>query len=62
MNQKIAKKMTNQRQPARMKHDDAAQSRAFVKKAREIDADETDSAADDLMGRLAQTPPKVREK
>jgi hypothetical protein len=32
------------------------QSKAFIKKAREIEADEEHSAADKLMERLAKTP------
>jgi hypothetical protein len=36
--------------------DDPEQSRAFIDKAREIEADEEHSAADKLMERLAKTP------
>jgi hypothetical protein len=36
--------------------DDPDQSKAFIKKAREIEADEEHSAADKLMERLAKTP------
>jgi hypothetical protein len=36
--------------------DDPKQSRAFIEKAREIEADEEHSAADKLMERLAKTP------
>jgi len=43
------------------KRDDTEQSKAFIKKAREIGADEEWSAADELLGRLAQEPPKPRE-
>jgi hypothetical protein len=42
--------------------DDPAQSRAFIKKAREIGADEQRSAADELLGKLAKTPPEPRTK
>jgi hypothetical protein len=44
------------------KMDDPAQSRAFIKKAREIEADEDRSAADELLGRLAKMQPKPRNK
>ena len=40
--------------------DDPDQSRVFIKKAREIEADEKQSAADELLGRLAKMPPKPR--
>jgi hypothetical protein len=42
--------------------DDAEQSKAFIKKAREIEADEERSAADKLMERLAKTPPQPKTK
>jgi hypothetical protein len=48
--------------PAKTKRDDPAQSRAFIKKAREIGADEQRSAADELLGKLAKTPPEPRTK
>jgi hypothetical protein len=38
------------------KHDDPEQPRAFVEKAREIEAGEEHSAADKLMERLAKGP------
>jgi hypothetical protein len=44
------------------KPDDNEQSRAFVEKAREIGADEDKSAADELLARLAKTPPEPRNK
>jgi hypothetical protein len=40
--------------------DDPEQSRAFIKKAREIGADEDKSAADQLLGRLAKMPPQPK--
>jgi hypothetical protein len=46
----------------RPSRDDPAQSRAFIKKAREIEADEAASRADDLMGRLAKRPPDPKPK
>jgi hypothetical protein len=46
----------------RVKHDDKEQSRLFIKKAREIGADEQRSAADELLGKLAKTPPEPRTK
>jgi hypothetical protein len=48
--------------PVKTKRDDPAQSRAFIKKAREIGADEQRSAADELLGKLAKTPPEPRTK
>ena len=38
--------------------DDLEQSKAFIEKAREIEADEKHSAADELMGRMAKTKPE----
>jgi hypothetical protein len=40
--------------------DDAEQSKLFAAKAREIEADEKDSAADKLMGALAKMKPEPR--
>ena len=42
--------------------DDKGQSRAFIEKAREIEADEDQSEADELLGRLAKTPPQPKTK
>lgn len=39
------------------KHDDKEQSKRFLEKAREIEADEEKSASDELMRRLAKKPP-----
>jgi hypothetical protein len=44
------------------KPDDKEQSRLFIKKAREIGADEKTSHADELIGRLAKRPPEPRKK
>jgi hypothetical protein len=41
--------------------DDPDQSKLFIKKAREIGADEKKSAADKLMGRLAKMKPEPRK-
>lgn len=49
-------------QAKRPKRDDAAQSRTFIEKAREIGADEKRSEADNLVGRLAKQPPEPRAK
>lgn len=38
--------------------DDPAQSRAFIKAAREAEADENDSEAEAVLGVLAKKPPK----
>ena len=40
--------------------DDPEQSKAFIEKAREIEADEEKSAADELMKRLAAKKPEPR--
>lgn len=40
------------------KPDDKEQSKLFLKKAREIKADEEHSASDELIGQLAKKPPK----
>jgi hypothetical protein len=42
--------------------DDTEQSKAFIEKAREIEADEEHSAADKLMERLAKKPPNPHKK
>jgi hypothetical protein len=42
--------------------DDADQSKLFIEKAREIEADEKHSAADKLMERLAKTKPEPPTK
>ena len=46
--------------PKRRRLDDPEQSRLFVKKAREIGADEEDSAADALLGALHKKPHEPR--
>jgi hypothetical protein len=45
----------------RVKPDDKEQSRLFIKKAREIEADEGKSVSDQLLGRLAKMPPEPRK-
>ena len=44
------------------RRDDATQSKLFIKKAREIGADEKKSRADKLIGKLAEKPPEPRTK
>jgi hypothetical protein len=44
-----------------VKPDDKEQSKLFIEKAREIEADEKHSAADKLMERLAKTKPEPRK-
>jgi hypothetical protein len=44
------------------KRDDPVQSRAFIKKAREIGADEARSGAEELLGFLHKKPPEPRTK
>jgi hypothetical protein len=46
---------------AKPKPDDKAQSKRFIETAREIEADEESSAADELMGRLAKQAPEPRK-
>jgi len=41
--------------------DNPEQSKAFIEKAREIEADEKHSAADKLMGRLVKMKPEPRK-
>jgi hypothetical protein len=47
---------------ARFKPDDKEQSKLFIKKAREIGADEEKSKADDLIEQLAKKPPEPRKQ
>lgn len=44
------------------RRDDPEQSKLFIKKAREIGADEESWAADELLGHLRNKPPKPRIK
>jgi hypothetical protein len=46
----------------RVKPDDKEQSKLFIKKAREIEADEERSAADELLSHLHRRPPEPRTK
>lgn len=41
--------------------DDSEQSKSFIRKAREIEADEKHSASDQLIGRLAKMKPEPRK-
>lgn len=43
------------------KRDDPEQSQMFISTARKHGADEEKSAADELLGRLAKTPHKLRK-
>jgi hypothetical protein len=45
-----------------VKRDNPDQSRAFIEKAKEIGAGDDASRADDVMQRLAKTPPKPKDK
>jgi len=45
-----------------IKRDDKKQSRLFIDKAREIEANEKSSASDQLLGRLAKMKPAPRAK
>lgn len=44
------------------KHDDPEQSKLFMEKAREIEADKAASRADELLERLAKEQPKPHKK
>jgi hypothetical protein len=44
------------------KPDDKEQSKLFLEKAREIEADEESSTADELLSRLAKKPPAPRKR
>jgi hypothetical protein len=44
------------------KPDDNEQSKLFIKKAREIGADEERSISNELIGQLAKKPPEPRKK
>jgi len=44
------------------KRDDPEQSGLFIKKAREIGANDSALPADDLMGKLAKMPPDPKKK
>jgi hypothetical protein len=46
----------------KIKRDDDEQSRLFIKKAREIGADEERSASDELIEQLAKKPPEPRRR
>jgi hypothetical protein len=54
--------MVIERKGRRSKADDKEQSKLFIEKAREIGADEDKSKADELIKRLAKTPPEPRNK
>jgi hypothetical protein len=53
---------TSQRPRSSQTRDDPEQSKAFIEKAREIEADEKRSAADKLMERLAKMKPQPKAK
>jgi hypothetical protein len=46
----------------RVKPDDKEQSKLFIEKAREIEADEKRSVADKLLGHLHSKPPEPHKK
>lgn len=48
--------------PGKVMPDNPSQSEAFLKKARELEADHDASKADDLMGRMAKMKPEPRKK
>ncbi|MGY4227757.1 hypothetical protein ACVMIH_005118 [Bradyrhizobium sp. USDA 4503] len=57
MNPKLKTQKKHRDQPDNPEH-----SKAFIDKAREIEADEDKSAADELMKRLATKKPEPRKK
>jgi hypothetical protein len=52
-----AKPQAMPRKPKTILRDDPEQSKLFIKKAREIGADEQDSSADTVLGQLHKKPP-----
>lgn len=52
----------NDKKHARAQRDDPEQSRLFIEKAREIEADERGSAADKLLDVLGHRTPEPRPK
>ena len=50
--------MTKTKPQQTTRRDDPEQSRLFIKKARDVGADEKESAADKLLGALHHMPPK----
>jgi hypothetical protein len=56
----VAKSSKSPNAPRRA--DDPGQSKLFIEKAREIEADEKHSTADKLMGRLAKMKPEPRKR
>jgi hypothetical protein len=58
----LGRKSKNQSRRQPNSADDKEQSKLFIEKTREIEADEEYSAADKLMGRMARMPPKPTSK
>jgi hypothetical protein len=54
-------RLTSQRPRSSQTRDDPEQSKAFIEKGREIEADEKHPAADKLMERLAKMKPEPRK-
>jgi hypothetical protein len=52
----------SKRRPTPAIQDDEEQSRMFIERAREIEADKQHSDADRLIGHLAKKPPEPRKK
>jgi hypothetical protein len=55
------RKTTSKRTKVQARQDDAAQSKAFIEKAREVGADEENSDADTVMRGLARTLPELHK-
>lgn len=65
MNTKAQKKPAAKREKSKRRagRDDPEQSRQFIEKAKEIEADqESDDAADSIMERLGSKPPQQHKK
>jgi transposase-like protein len=61
-NKHLSKRDASNKQKRTMSPDDKDQSKLFIKKAREIGADEEQSQADKLIGQLAKKPPEPRKQ
>jgi hypothetical protein len=55
-------KSQSRKKASRPARENDEQSRLFMEKAREIEADEERSRADELLGELAKLPPEPRKK
>jgi hypothetical protein len=58
----MAPKLKAKKSTARPKRDNPEQSKLFIERAREVGADDDESAADMVMGELAKMPPQPKPK